>query len=78
MWPCLDLCIAEYYQKNYLGKKRINYDRKAERGRDERPFSERKKEIIYLDFKLFCVGVLDCISELYIRVDIFTGISETS
>lgn len=39
---------------------------------------ERKKEIIYLDFKLFCVGVLDCISELYIRVDIFTGISETS
>lgn len=30
--------------KSYLGKKRINYDRKAERGRDERPFSEREGE----------------------------------
>lgn len=29
---------------SYLGKKRINYDRNAERGRDERPFSEREGE----------------------------------
>lgn len=38
----------------------------------------REGDNLFGFLKLFCMEVLNCISELYIRVDIFTGISEAS
>lgn len=40
----LGTVYSRVLSKSYLGKKRINYDRNAERGRDERPLSEREGE----------------------------------
>lgn len=70
--------------KSNLGKKKELIMTGVQREIDERPSregegkreGEAEEEDVFGFLKLFRVEVLDCISGLYIQVDIFTSISE--